>query len=133
MELALAAPMLVLLMTAGYDFGSAFYEQQRVTAAARAGVQYAIQSQAKWTDTTDITAAVRADAGDTANILTVSSGTCTCPSGTSQCNTTSACTGSTVSGTYVQVTVSESFSTLVQYPFITSPFTISNEVMVRVE
>jgi Flp pilus assembly protein TadG len=132
-ELALAAPMLVLLMTAGYDFGMMFYEQHRLTAAARAGVQYGIQSSSTWTDTTDITAAVRADANDTAASLTVTPTTCTCPGGTSPCSTATACSGSAVSGTYVMVTVTESYSTVIHYPFIGTPITIKGQALIRVE
>src|SRR6201999_4153861 len=43
-ELALAAPMLALLMVGGFDFGRAIYEQYRLTAAADAGIQYATAS-----------------------------------------------------------------------------------------
>jgi Flp pilus assembly protein TadG len=132
-ELALAAPMLILLVTGGYDFGSALYEQHRLTAAARAGVQYAIQSNTTWTDTTDITTAVRADAGDTANSLTVSSETCTCPTGGTTCSASAACTGSAVSGTYVKVVVTESYSTVVNYPGVGSPFTITGQAIFRVQ
>nr|QOL00416.1 hypothetical protein [uncultured organism] len=132
-ELALAAPLLALLITAGFDFGRALYEQHRLVAAARAGVQYAMQSTTDWTDTTDITAAVRADAGDTANSLTVTPSTCTCPGGNSPCSTSTTCSGSTIAGTYVKVVVSESYSTVVSYPFVTSPFTISGQALVRVQ
>ncbi len=132
-ELGLTMPMLVLLTTGSYDFGSALYQQHRLIAAARAGVQYGIQSSSTWTDTADITTAARNDAGDTTNSLTVTATTCTCPGGTSPCSTATACSGSTVAGTYVNVVVTESYSTLVSYPFITSPFTISGQALVRVE
>jgi len=132
-ELALIAPVLALLMTGGFDFGHALYEQHRLAAAARAGVQYAMQSNTAWTDTTNITAAARADADDTANSLTVTPTTCTCPGGNPQCSTATACTGSTVSGTYVKVTVSESYSTLVTYPFVASPLSLSSSALVRVQ
>jgi Flp pilus assembly protein TadG len=132
-EFGLAVPMLVLLTTGSYDFGSALYQENRLIAAARAGVQYGIQSSSTWTDTTDITTAVRNDAGDATDSLTVTATTCTCPGGTSPCSTATACSGSTVSGTYVKVVVTESYSTLVSYPFITSPFTISGQALVRVE
>lgn len=132
-EFALMAPILALLTTAGYDFSRALYEQHRLTAAARAGEQYAIQSSSTWTDSTDITTAVRNDANDTTDALTVSVAECTCPTGSGACATTSVCTGSTVAGTYVSVKVSESYTTLVKYPFVTSPFTISAPVYFRVK
>jgi len=131
-EFALAVPILALLMTGGFDFGRALYEQHRLTGAARAGAQYAIQSSTTWGDTTDIIAAVRGDANDTASSLTVTTSQCTCPSGT-LCSSAATCTGSTVAGTYVKVSVSESYATVVNYPFVTSPFTLSSQALVRVQ
>lgn len=132
-ELALATPILALLMTGGFDFGRAIYEQNRLEAAAQAGVQYATESASNWTSTANIIAMARADAGDRTNSLTVTTGQCTCPSGANLCSASATCTGSSYSGTYVQVTASESYSTLVNYPFVTSPFTLSSQSMVRVQ
>jgi Flp pilus assembly protein TadG len=132
-ELALATPMLALLMTGGFDFGRAIYEQHRLAAAAEAGVQYATALTANVTNSSGIVAAARADANDTSNSLTVTTSQCTCPGGTPQCSTAATCTGSTVSGTYVKVAVSESFSTIINYPFVSSPFTVSGVSMTRVQ
>jgi Flp pilus assembly protein TadG len=132
-ELALATPMLALMLTGGFDFGRAAYEQERLVDAARAGVQYAMQGSASWSNTTAIIAAARADANDTANSLTVTAGQCTCPTGTTLCSAGATCTGSTVTGTYVKVTVSESYATLVNYPFVTSPIGLSSQAMIRVQ
>src|SRR5476649_1913820 len=81
-ELALATPMLALLMTGGFDFGRAIYEQHRLAAAAQAGVQYATALANHLTDSSGIIAQVRADAGDTTTSLTVTTNQCTCPGGT---------------------------------------------------
>src|ERR1700735_2704789 len=131
--LALATPMLALMMTGGFDFGRAIYEQHRLAAAAEAGVQYATALTANQTNSSGIIGAARADASDTSNSLTVTTNQCTCPGGTPQCSTATTCTGSTVSGTYVKVAVSESLSTLINYPFISSPMTISGVAMMRVQ
>lgn len=133
LEFALIAPMLAFLMTGGFDFGRAIYEQHRLSSAARAGVQYAIQSSTTWTNSSSIIAAARADAGDASNSLTVTAGECTCPTGTSRCAATSACTGSTLAGTYVKVAVSESYTTLLHYPFVSSPLSLSGQAMIRVQ
>jgi Flp pilus assembly protein TadG len=133
MELALATPMLALLMTGGFDFGRAIYEQHRLTAAAQAGVQYATASVSNLANPAGIIAAARADASDTTNSLTVTAGSCTCPTGTSLCSTAATCTGSSVSGTYQKVTVSESYSTIGRYPFVSNPFTLTAQSMVRVQ
>lgn len=132
-ELALATPMLALMMTGGFDFGRAIYEQHRLAAAAQAGVQYATALSANLTNSSGIVQAARNDAGDTSNSLTVATSQCTCPGGTPQCSTAATCTGSTVSGTYVKVTVSESLNLLISYPFVSSPLTVSGVAMMRVQ
>ncbi len=150
-EFALVAPMLALLLTGGFDFGRALFEQLRVTAAARAGAQYAIRGSAYWPTTTaadtGIVTAACNDAGASPTVatttpmtctyagstpaLSVTASECTYPGGTTTCSTAT-CT-SCVSGTYVKVLVSESFSTLVNYPFVQSPFTITGQSLIRVQ
>src|SRR5262249_706769 len=133
-EMALATPILLLMVTGSFDFGRILYQEHRLTAAARAGTQYAMQSSSTRTDTANITAAVRADANDTtAKSLTGPSSVCTCPNGTTVCSTGANCSGSTVAGTYVKVTVSMSYSTLVHYPFIASPISLSGRSLIRVQ
>ncbi len=132
-ELALATPMLALLMAGGFDFGRAIYEQHRLAAAADAGIQYATASASNLANSSGIIAAARADASDTTNSLTVTTGACTCPTGTTVCSTATTCSGSSVSGTYQKVTVSESYSTIMTYGFVSNPFTISAVSLVRVQ
>lgn len=133
LEFALTAPMLALLATAAMDFTRAGYEQHRLSAAARAGTTYAIQGSSDWTASTGIIAAARADAGDTAAALSVTTSECSCPSSTSPCSTAASCTGSDVAGTYVKVSVSETYTTLVKYPFFARNFTILGQSLVRVQ
>lgn len=132
-EMALATPILLLMVTGSFDFGRILYQEHRLEAAARAGTQYAMQSTTAQTDTSNIIAAVRADANDSANALTVASSVCTCPNGTTVCSTSADCSGSTVAGTYVKVSVSMSYSTLVRYPFVTSPISLSGRSLIRVQ
>jgi Flp pilus assembly protein TadG len=132
-ELALATPMLLLMLTGGFDSGRAIYEQNRLASAAQAGVQYAVQSQSNWTNTTAIVAEARADAGDTSNSLSIAASQCTCPTGAALCSASATCTGSTVSGTYVKVTVAESYATLVTYPFMSNPLNLSSQAIIRVQ
>ncbi len=133
LEFALVAPVLALLATAAMDFSRAGFEQHRLSGAARAGTSYAIQSSSSWTSSTNIIAAARADAGDTASALSVSTSECTCPSGTAACSAALSCTGSGVAGTYVKVAVSETYTTFVKYPFFARSFTIQGQSLVRVQ
>jgi len=131
-ELGLMGPFLALMMTGGFDFGNALYQQHRLAGAVRAGLQYAIQNSTTWTDSTDIIAAARSDANDTTSSLSVTTSECTCPTGATVCSAASVCTGSTVAGTYVKVTVSETYNTIVSYPVISSPFPLSSQGFIRI-
>jgi Flp pilus assembly protein TadG len=132
-ELALVTPMLALLMLGSFDWGRALYEEYRLEAAAQAGLQYATASTANLSNSSGIIAAARSDASDTTSSLTVTTGQCTCPTGTSLCSAGTTCTGSTVAGTYQKVTVSESYSTIMTYGFVSNPFTLTGQAMVRVQ
>lgn len=127
-EFALVAPVLALLMTASYDFARAFYEQQRLSDAAEAGAVYGAQAQADWTDTTDIQNTVLTDANATSSQLTVNSYECVCTNGVlsspNNCGSSVFTCPASTNQTYIFVTVSENFSTLLKYPF-TTPTQIS--------
>jgi len=130
-ELALLAPALVYLMTAGWDFGNALYQQERLVSAARAGAQFGIQSTADSTNYTGMVQAARNDANDTTNSLTVTAQeSCICPSGGAiSCSST--CSGNVAPWAYDKVTASESYSTFGRYPFVADPIPLTAAAMLR--
>ncbi|HLI13336.1 MAG TPA: TadE/TadG family type IV pilus assembly protein [Alphaproteobacteria bacterium] len=130
-ELALVAPVLTLLMCGTWDFGNALFQAERLQSAAKAGAQYGIQSPTTATDYAGMISAARNDASDTSNSLTVTAAqVCQCPGGTAvSCSGT--CAGNAAPNIYVQVKVSESYSTLFSYPFIGNPLSLSSQVMMR--
>ena len=115
------------------DLDDAVDESQQERQAQRIFDRDAAAIASNLTNSSGIIAAARADAGDTTSSLAVTTTQCTCPGGTPLCSTATTCTGSTVSGTYVKVAVSESLSMLINYPFLTSPFTVTGQAMVRVQ
>ncbi len=130
-ELALVAPVLILLFMGMWDFGRALNESARLASAANAGAQYAAQGLVYAEATFEIDQAVRYDAEDSSSALTVDVVlTCQCPSGGSV-----ECSGSCATGalqTFVQVQVTESFSTWFTYPFVSNPMTLSKQATWRV-
>jgi Flp pilus assembly protein TadG len=130
-ELALLAPALAYFMAAGWDFGNALYQQERLVSAARAGAQYGIQSTADSTNYTGMILAARNDANDAGKILKITAQqACTCPGGGSiACTAT--CTGNTAPRVYDQVVASESYATLGKYPFVANPIPLTSTVMLR--
>ena len=133
-ELAIVTVFLATLAMGTFDFARYGIETVRVTQAARAGLQFAIQDEANATEKTAIEQAVRNDANDTKNELTVSVGTpfCTCPG-----NVSTACGATCADGgdapMYVNLTVGSSIDLLFSYPGIPASFPISTTSQLRVK
>ncbi len=135
-ELAFAAPLLGLLLVGTADFGRAFYFNQEVIAAARAGAQYGSQTVGNAADSTGITAAAIANAvnipGFGSSNVTTSSCTCSPPSGVTAC-ATSYCNGANSQASYVTVTTTATFTTLVHYPGVPQTTNMSATAIMQVQ
>ncbi len=131
-ELALLTPVLLFMLIGLIDFGGAIHERMQLTSAARAGVQFAIQSSGNVDDTAGILLAVsRAGELVDANITITTFQFCGCPDGSAaSCGGT--CGGGGQAGTYVSVTVVEQFKTLLTYPGISNPIALEGEAVFRV-
>ena len=131
-EFAIAAPVLLIMMIAVYDFGMGQWHHMQVTNAARAGAAFA--GTHEWnsaaialsvTDATDYPAIQATPAPEqycgcpnaTAGITTVACGS-TCPSGGT-------------AGTYVRVSATASYRFALRYPGVTTPWTLSATAIVR--
>lgn len=134
-ELALVAPVLAVMLVGAADFARAFYFNQQVVAAARAGAQYGSQSVTTAADTTGIRAAALAN-GINVSGLTASSSFCTCqsppPTGQTAC-ATGYCSGANSQSTYVTVTTTATFITLVNYPGIPHSTTMSGKAIMQIQ
>lgn len=134
-ELALVAPVLGILLVGTADFARAFYFNQEVVAAARAGAQFGSQSVTNAANTSAIHAAALAD-GTNVPGLSASSSVCTCqsptPSGETACGS-GYCNGANTSATYVTVNTSATFTTLVKYPGIPHTTTMSGEAIMQIQ
>lgn len=113
-EFGLFLPIIMLILLGSVELGRYGVEMNRVTNAARAGLQYAMQGQGYAKATDFIIAAVREDAGDTTNTLTVTSRWfCRCSGSTSEIPCNDQCVDEdTYAQMYVQVAVSETFPAL---------------------
>jgi Flp pilus assembly protein TadG len=135
-ELALVTPILLLLVIGAVDLGHAYYVDLEVENAAHAGAEYGSINP---TLTAGITAAAKQSAPNLSN-LTVTAPTwgCECSDGTSysgNCSTTPVCVVTTTRGGNVvhrvQVTTSSVYTTIVPWPGIPSPITLSATAAVR--
>jgi Flp pilus assembly protein TadG len=115
-ELALLLPLLCFLFVIAVDYARVFYFTMTVTNCARSGAIYGYQNPTNANDQTGIAAACNMDAGNLdASQLTVTSST-----------------DSATSPTYVIVTVTYPFSTITNFPGITSTTNISRSIRVTV-
>jgi Flp pilus assembly protein TadG len=131
-ELAVAVPILMLLLLAGTDFARVFYMSSGVSSAARAGAQYGSQSVITAADSAGMVAAAKTD-GSNFSGLTATASQCTCAtSSTVKACPSGYCTNA-AQATFVQVTTTSVFQTLVSYPGIPSSTTLTGEAIMQVE
>jgi Flp pilus assembly protein TadG len=112
--LAIAVPILVLLLLIGADFGRVFYMSTGVNNAARAGAQYGSQTVITAADSSGMITAAKTDGSNFAN-LTATASQCTCAAS----NTVAACPSTyctnSPQATFVEVDTRSVFQTLVNY------------------
>lgn len=119
-ELALIAPVLIIIMLGAMDYGRVYFAYTSVTNAARTGADYAAAGPASASDTTGIRAAAVAETSDLLN--------------TSASNPdVSVATGTDSQGRlYADITVTYSFDTLFPWPGLPSSFDVERTVRARV-
>jgi Flp pilus assembly protein TadG len=155
-ELALAAPFLVLLLVVVADFARVFYASIAVASAARAGVQYGAQSYVKAVDFVGMRQAALNDGKSIANfaqpmeagapsgtgLTATASNFCKCvtsPAASScSCNdTVVSCTSVVPTGcffqTFVKVQTSATFPTIIEYPGVPDPIPLSSIAVMQVQ
>jgi len=131
-ELGLTAPVLAGLLIPMVDLGIGAYEKMRVQGAAEAAAQYALAHGSSYN------ASAIQSAGQNATNL---SGISVTPNTTCNCIVSNAvgpsvgcattCADGSAPGTFVNVATQVSYTTLVNYPGITSPITLTGYAIVR--
>jgi Flp pilus assembly protein TadG len=115
-ELAIFLPLLCVLFVITVDYARVFYYTMAVTNCARDGALYGSQNPTTAIDQSGISAAATRDAADLdINSINVSS-----------------TTDSSTNPTYVTVTVTYPFTTITNFPGITSRTTLSRNVRMTV-
>src|SRR5258708_33454139 len=123
-ELAIAVPLLPLILAGTMEFGRAFYAAAEVSNAARAGVQFAAINPANASNYTGMQQAATNDAVNVSGLTATASKFCECPDGTSADCTSGICSGKR---TYVKVVTSAQFQTVGTYPGIPNPITVNSQ------
>jgi Flp pilus assembly protein TadG len=128
LELALMMPLMLLLLVGLIEIGRFAYFDILVSNAARAGAQYGAQSLIQAADQAGIQTAAKSDGLNTMTITPTQM--CGCAAGTlGGCPSGGVCAQPLV---YVQVTATETFSSLFRYPGIPTSMTLTSTSTMRV-
>jgi Flp pilus assembly protein TadG len=123
LEVALAAPLLLLMLVGAIDIGRAYFYSIEVSSAAEAGALYGAQNP---NDLTGMESAARLDASGITQIVPTSSNGCECSDGTSAsaaCTSAPICSANIVS--YVEVDTAYTYTPFLHVPGIQSSFPLT--------
>ncbi len=121
LELAVIAPLLLLLLVGAVDYGRAFYTSVTVANAARAGAEYGAQNVAMSVDTAGMKNFAQGDGQDAGTLNLSATHFCQCAGVAHACTM---CGGGVAPEVYVQVTATKPLSTLLKYPGLPATITI---------
>jgi len=131
-ELAFAVPILILFLQVAADFGRLFYVYVELNGAARAGAQYGANSVTSAADSSGMVAAAQLGGPNVQN-MSVTATQCTCMSGTSITACPASYCSAIPTATYVQVTASSSFHTLITYPGLPAAIPVNAQAILPVQ
>jgi Flp pilus assembly protein TadG len=134
-EFALVAPILILLFMGIVEFGRYAYYAILASHAARAAASWGAQNGTTAKSISGMTAVAFADGGSLSNWTTTPGGISANPMCSVNGGALQACTGSINPANtiyYVQVSVTGQFNTLIRYPGIPNPVTVSGSSTIRV-
>ncbi|MGC1293878.1 MAG: TadE/TadG family type IV pilus assembly protein [Alloacidobacterium sp.] len=129
LELALVAPLLVVILMGVAEVGRLAYAAIEVSNAASAGARYGAQNGATASDSTGISNAAANDAGNLTGLSTISSISCICSDGTAaSCTDNSACSTSNIEES-VTVNTQVSFDPGIHLPGLPKTFTLTGQAI----
>lgn len=133
LEIALLAPMLLLMLVGTIEIGRYAYFAIEATNAARAGVQYGTQSLIDSKDVAGIKAAASNDAPDLIQLNVTAKDLCACSSNPSHyvgCPAQRCGAGHPV--VFLQVNTTAQVPSLFHYPGLPATFTANGQAIMRV-
>lgn len=132
-EMALIAPVLAAVIVPLIDIGMGTYTEMQVQEAAQAGVQYAADHG--WSSTGVQDAALNATSLSV-SLTPAPYQSCGCATSSGVTSATCGVTcpdGSTAGGSYAFVTAQTQYQTLLSYPGLSNPMTLSASAVVRLQ
>ena len=132
-EFALIAPLLILFLVAVGDLGFAAYDLLQVQAAAEAGAQYAVRNS--WNAAAIATAVTGATGVGGVTATPAPSQLCGCPDGgrlsLTSCGNT--CPSGSPAERYASVSAQLQYRTVLPYPGLPSPLTLTGQAYRRLQ
>lgn len=132
LEFALSSSVLFLLMFGLIDFSRIFSTACGVRGAARAGTQYGMLSPAHYNDLSGMQNAALADAASLPGMLATASQFCACTIGGTRVACPAVCSSGSPE-TYIEVDVSQAYTTMFSYPGVPASTNLSGRSIVRVQ
>jgi Flp pilus assembly protein TadG len=134
MEVALIAPVLMVMLFGMVDLGRWMYLAVEVSSAARAGVQYGAQNRATAVDSAGIQQAAVNDTPYIAGLTVTPTTICQCSGtpGTNVACSLASCTGSAQLGLFLKVTTSAQYKPWILYPSVASSVTVNGHATMEV-
>jgi Flp pilus assembly protein TadG len=130
-EVALTAPLLILLLLGAAELGQVAYTAIQVSDAASAGVQYGAQTTITASDTAGIQTAAADDATNLTGLITTSSFSCICSNGSASTCLRTDCSTSNIEE-ILTVKTQAGISPLINLPGLPRPFTVHGQAVQKV-
>ncbi len=131
-EFALSATLMLTLVIGVTGFARVFNLANMAVGAADAGIQYGALSPGHYGDLTGMQNAALADTGNYSGATAVATQFCTCSIGGTQGACPASC-GSTLGQTYIQVTVTIPYTSVITFPNVPNPVNITHVACARVQ
>lgn len=132
-EFAIIGSVMVTLLVVGADLGMAFYSDMQVQTSAQSGAEYAVVHGFNASGISTAVTNATSTSGIDASPEPFQS--CGCVSGSTVNNTTcgTVCPDGMTAGTYVTVTATRTYSTIIPYPSLPATFTQTAVSTVRIK
>jgi Flp pilus assembly protein TadG len=128
-ELAVAFPLLLLLLIGVVDYGRVFYTSVTVSNAARAGAEWGQQTSGNSVDTAGMRTFAQFDGNDAGAIVFGARLYCECVVDVeTACNF---CAGGVAPNAYVEVTATKVVNMLLRYPGLPASITVTRKATFR--
>lgn len=130
-EMALIAPVLILMLVGTADYGTAIYRRMQVQHAAQAGADFAMRNGFNAPAITATVTGATAFVGLTATPAPAETCGCATAAAVTPAVCGATCAGGAVAGTYIAVSAQGTYTTIVPYPGMPTSFTFASTSMAR--